>query len=295
MDSISSIRLEAQGSRLAVQYRENMPRAEKPNKGALRGRINKFSSRSRKRLLDMTASLDLQDAVSSFPIIFVTLTYGQKFPEAEDAKRHLDNFKKRLVRFAPECSGLWRLEFQKRGAPHFHFILFNLPFLPMDELARWWGEIIGLEFWDTSQDEPRPPFTRIEALKNPRKVFSYVSKYVAKMPDTPTNALETERSDCGFNNVPYFTAEDWTGRFWGILNRKCLPFAELFETESECDEVVERAFFQFRRLMAHKWDAANHFGKHKGATIYVWVGADSWLDAWIQCLFDAQDEYASRN
>lgn len=288
--SIPSISVEVQGSRIALRYKDNLKAKERRHGKSKRGAITAFSRKSRKRLLDLAASFDLAQVLAKRPVIFITLTYGQNWPDAKTAKKHLDNFKKRIARFAPEASGIWRLEFQKRGAPHFHFILFNMPYLPKDVLAEAWGEIVGREFWDTSGDLIKEPFTRIEALKTPRRAFYYLSKYVAKLPEEAV--LEDERSedDSGFNTVPYFTAEEWIGRFWGILNRDTLPFAELLETVSDCDETVERAFFQFRRLMAKKWKAAKHFGKHKGATIYAWDNAECWLDAWIQCLFDAQDE-----
>jgi hypothetical protein len=38
-------------------------------------------------------------------------------------KRHLEALKKRLMRRFPDIRGIWFLEFQRRGAPHFHLLI----------------------------------------------------------------------------------------------------------------------------------------------------------------------------
>lgn len=54
---------------------------------------------------------------------FITLTYAKDFPiHARTAKRDLATLIKRLRRQFPGCGGVWRLEYQERGAPHFHII-----------------------------------------------------------------------------------------------------------------------------------------------------------------------------
>ena len=310
-----SVQVQIQGSRVSLKHKSNfVKRPQEEKSTGKRAKITEFSKKARRNLLDMTASFDIAKALEISIIIFITLTYGQEYPSARQAKRHLDNFKKRIAYHYPNASAVWKLEFQKRGAPHFHFIVFNLPFIDKYDLARMWGEVIGegkKKYWDHKIPQmPRPPFTRIEALDNPKITFIYMSKYVAKEFSTEdadrailsdadpqgenSDAEMSEASEGGFNNVPNLTKNnfdtEWVGRFWGIMNRKMLPFAELFETESEMDAVVERAFFQFRRLMAKKYKSANHFGIYRGATVYTWGNSDAWIDAWFQCLLDAQQE-----
>lgn len=317
MSTSPSIRVQVQGSRISVKHNANYVYREQEEKPTgKRGKITEFSKKSRRSLLDMAASFDIVKALIKNMIVFITLTYGQEFPTARESKRHLDNFKKQLVYKYPQASAIWKLEFQIRGAPHFHFIVFNLPFIDKFELATMWGKIIGencYRYWDYSQvfdrGYPREPFTRIEAIDNPKKAFIYVAKYHAKEfsiedadsailsdadPQVEKTAGSEATEDSGFNNLPNLTKNnfdtEWIGRFWGIMNRKMLPFAELFETESEMDAVVERAFYQFRRLMAKKWKSANHFGTYRGATVYAWGNSEQWIDAWFQCLLDAQQE-----
>lgn len=262
------LKFEAQGHYVVVKWSETPSTKfnQKPVNGT-RGKIAEFSPRSRKRMLEMVARLDLAGQVSQRPIIFITLTYAAQFPSAEASKQHLRAFLERIRRFAPDASGVWRLEFQERGAPHYHFIFFNLPYLPKAELTSIWGDIIGIEWWDTSRGQPRPPMTRIEAIRNPRKAMAYVSKYVAK--NSP--------SDSGFNDVPYLHA----GRFWGVFNKENLPFAQLvaivLSAESASIDVI---LFQFKRLMAKKWSRANKFGRLKGASVFVDY-ASCWKDAFL--------------
>jgi hypothetical protein len=153
--------------------------AERPKRGV----INEFSRRSRKRLIELTASLELtryrprKGRGGCQYATFLTLTYPDKYPSAKTAKKHLQTFVKRMLRRKgfENASGLWRLEFQKRGAPHFHLILFNAPYWDKRDVQKQWGEVIGFD----------DPFTKIEAIRTERGVMSYVSKYVAKIPAPP--------------------------------------------------------------------------------------------------------------
>jgi hypothetical protein len=80
--------------------------------------IVKFSNRSRYRLLHMAKNCN-----ADFRSM-LTITYPKEFPrDGIQVKRDLDQFKKFLRKTYPNIMGLWFLEFQKRGAPHFHFLL----------------------------------------------------------------------------------------------------------------------------------------------------------------------------
>ena len=237
---------------------------------ATRGAVTAFSRKSRKRLLELCARLDLAQIVREMPVIFITLTYAAQFPSTEQSKQHLRAFLERIRRFAPDASGIWRIEYQERGAPHYHLILFNLPFLPKRELTAMWGEIVGLQYWDNSQALPRPPMTRIEAIRSPRKAMAYVSKYVAKS-DSDSG------SDSGFNDVPYLHA----GRWWGVFNREKLQFAEALAIVLTLPlESLQQVLFQYRRLMAKKYYRANRYGRLRGASLFV-DSSRCWHDAFL--------------
>src|SRR6185503_11803793 len=76
------------------------------------------------------------------PSLFVTLTYPKQFPSDPGSYRsHLASFFKRLKRAFPTFSAIWKLEFQKRGAPHYHVLIFGVPFLAKEWLSRCWYAI----------------------------------------------------------------------------------------------------------------------------------------------------------
>jgi hypothetical protein len=80
--------------------------------------IDGFSSKSRSRLRFA--------AVNAFPALVSQfgLTYHDQAPtDGRQSKRHLDNWLKSLRRLVPDCGYLWIMEFQSRGAAHFHVFL----------------------------------------------------------------------------------------------------------------------------------------------------------------------------
>lgn len=198
------VRISTQGSLLKVK----VPKTEHNNKGGgIRGEVSGFSPKSRKRLLELFATLDLKKGC-----VFITLTYPAHYPNAKRAKNDLRAFFERLRRLQPQCAAIWRLEFQERGAPHFHLLVFNLPFLPKEEIQRWWSEIIDYD----------RPFTRIELIRDSKKSIGYVAKYVAK----PTPEVNS-----GFNYETYLHA----GRTWGCFQKSKLPFGERTAITADLD------------------------------------------------------------
>lgn len=180
--------------------------------GGGRGDVSVFSSQSRMRLLRLLAQVS-PPAVNGFRhrVTFLTLT-ARLFYHPRKFKEFMRTFFKRLGRKSPRLAIIWRLEYQKRGAPHVHCIVYNAPFIDKKWIQEAWGEIIG---------QVRP-FTRIEAIRSYKHLMSYASKYAAKV------------EAGGFNTVTYLTAgvgtseygEQTAGRVWGVFNRVCLPFAE---------------------------------------------------------------------
>ena len=277
---IPHIEFETQGALVKLTMRNGLASVNRRKSGARRGRVTSFSAKSRKRLLELAARLDLAAASLGSPIIFITLTYGQEWPEFEQVSRNLRAFLERLRRFAPESSAIWRIEYQSRGAPHFHLICFKLPYLDKITLSAWWAEVIGCQYWDNSGSLPKHPFTRIEAIKSGRRAMSYLSKYVAKLPDAaaaPARFQEDAGGEGGFNYVPYLHV----GRWWGVFNSEKLPFAKLVKSSLMLAESgVKRVFFDMRRLMAARWWRANKGGRYKGASVFV-DSSDKWLDYWF--------------
>jgi hypothetical protein len=131
--------------------------------------------------------------------LFVTLTYPRQFPSDPGIyTRDLDTFSKRLRRTFPHSSALWKLEFQQRGAPHYHLLVMGVPFLARAWLSRAWFAVVN-----SGDDKHLRAGTQVQRCHSARKACAYAAKYVAKV------------SDC----VPVWH----TGRFWGAIGRRSLP------------------------------------------------------------------------
>ena len=133
------------------------------------------------------------------------------------------------LRRMPECqksSGVWRIELQERGAPHFHILFFDLPYIRKEKVQEMWAKIIVTE----------RPFARIEAVRNWNGIMNYCSKSLAKE-EAPIPA-----GDDGFIYLSYLHG---MGRVWGIFQRANLPFAPLKIIQFP---LLIRAFTKFRYL-----------------------------------------------
>jgi hypothetical protein len=101
---------------------------------AKRSKIIKFSDKSAKRLRHT-----IRNSEDTWKV-FITLTYPDDFPcDGKETKTHLNAFLQYLRR--KEIKYVWVLEFQARGAPHYHIIASD--FIPKEELANSWYQIVG--------------------------------------------------------------------------------------------------------------------------------------------------------
>ena len=137
-------RLDLSVSGSAVRIRDEVPRlAPNPWLGRpTRGRITSFSDASRSRMMLASNRLPVGS-----PHFLVTLTYPAEFPtELSVIKADRRTFMKRLQRAFPSVVVLWKLEFQRRGAPHYHLIVANsgASVAGMREwVRRAWYEVVG--------------------------------------------------------------------------------------------------------------------------------------------------------
>jgi hypothetical protein len=192
--------------------------------GGIRDRVRGFSRASRRNLLRRLASIN-RSAFKAFKgrMIFVTLTYPKHYPkDPELCKRHLKALRKRLQREFGTFAAFWRVGIQKRGAWHFHLLLFVGPsFGTVGEVRRFisssWYEVAG----KVSEGHLRAG-ARVEVVKRWKQVTSYVERYMAK-PEVFPEGLRT-------------------GRIWGVWNE------ELFPVRWETVEVSLRDAFRIRRI-----------------------------------------------
>lgn len=284
------INISSQGTLVKVKTEQDKPQ-KRPN--GKRGKVSVFSKASRKRLLQLFATLNAKK------YLFLTLTYGDLYPDTDTAKRHLKNFLKRIQYRYPRVCGVWRIEYQDRGAPHYHIVLMNVNFIDKKVIVKLWEEIIGREFSNNTFDksgERNLTFTRIEAIRKHKKVMSYISKYVAKTEksgnknqdtvvsehkqnfragqDAPALAFK-ERSDAnGFNYVTY----QHKGRFWGVFGFEFFPFAPKTEVDFNGDFGV---YDTFRKHVkgANRWMRVYRVAD--GLSFFCDCARD-WLKLWFK-------------
>lgn len=114
------------------------------NGGGERGGITYLSSKSRSRLAFVVAVTKAKFGS------LLTLTYGEPFPpDGRLCKTHLNRFLTYLRRTYPDVSYVWVVEFQKRGALHFHVLLsLNQVTRQMrKEVASLWARISSPSSW----------------------------------------------------------------------------------------------------------------------------------------------------
>jgi hypothetical protein len=212
--------------------------------GGIRDRVRGFSRTSRTNLLRRLASIN-RSAFNAFKgrIIFVTLTYPHEYPDdPELCKRHLKALRKRLQREFEPFAAFWRLGIQKRGALHFHLLLFVKPsFGPPDKLRRFisssWYEVTGR----VSEGHLRTG-TRVEAVRKWKEATSYVERYMAKPEEFPEGLQ--------------------TGRIWGIWNKELLP------VRWETVQVSLKDAFRIRRIY-RKLVKRKGSGSLRSITVFV--------------------------
>lgn len=217
--------------------------------GGVRGEITGFSDDSRRRLMYLIGGI-MRDA--SLPL-FITLTYPNSFPDARSSKRHLKMFQQRFKRAFPAHGSIWKLEPQKRGAPHYHILTWGLDlnqvqsFVPVA-----WFKIAG------GGDEKHLAWHMgllghgnkhcVQRVRSWRGVWTYASKYLGKT----------------------FEVEGWqgVGRFWGVVNRENIPFGELHQVEVTRGEAVQTIRYQ-RRFSKLK--------KRNNRSLTIFCDVDQWI------------------
>ena len=96
---------------------------------------------------------------------FLTLTFKENVTDLDQANYNFKKFRQRLeYREKVKLKYLNVVEFQKRGAVHYHTMLFNLPYIPRGKIEKAWDQ----------------GFIKINAIKGVDNLGAYVSKYLRK-------------------------------------------------------------------------------------------------------------------
>lgn len=224
--------------------------------GGRRGRITSWTARSRLRCWRAVASVEWE-AVG--PLVFVTLTYHVAPEDGRQAKGALRAFAERWRRRFGELRGVWKMEFQARGAVHFHLWLAR-PVEEIGSLRQWvaesWCAVSG---GDEAQLQAGTSVEEWEGSPA-RYMAAYVRKcakeYQHKVPE-------------GYRNV---------GRWWGMWGVK---------PEWKEVEVKEDVFWRARRVLAKIRRARGSWCVVRGRYSGMWVvcqgaGVGGRMWQWLQ-------------
>ena len=170
-----------------------------------RGKIASFSKAARWRMMQKVAKVR-NDALPTF----LTLTYPAEYAhDSATWKRDLDVFLKRMKRKFPLSGGMWKLEPQKRGAPHFHLFIWGVDRFVLQIWASVaWFEVVGS---DSRYHKERGAYVSSDRgqMHSWRQVKIYLTKYFTKLPDKEI-------------------VEGWEypGRWWGVFTPDNIPWGE---------------------------------------------------------------------
>lgn len=210
-----------------------------------RGNITELSFRARSRLYHV--ALETMIPLTSM----ITLTYPGQFPtDGESAKKDLKYFLNAYRRRFPDSNYLWILEFQKRGAPHYHILTDVYDILYRDRvwLATVWSDrMISRDMFDPVRHKQAlldAEFEKTFKVHFHRKVWEPIregdgaARYIAKY------ALKMEQKE-----VPEIYSN--VGRFWGASSEVLRPL--VVPTYLPCTEEGARSFLEECGLNPDSW------------------------------------------
>lgn len=173
---------------------------------------------------------------------FITLTYPRKYPrDGKTCKKHLNLFLTHLRKDYKGIKYFWFMEFQARGAPHFHVFLSCM--VPgKTYVSPLWYRVV-------SSGEPShlKSGTNVKKMRSCKDVARYATAYAKKL----TQKMTPRDFRC-------------VGRFWGCSNKLCSPIMELSDLSIR----------QVQELWSHYYHDINlpstlRLDKFNG---YVWDG-----------------------
>lgn len=240
------VRLTVSPGSIKISWKGSAPkRKEMPKRQA----ITSWSRKSRASMVRRLSTLDYSPLFDSdeFAPAVITLTYPKNWqvvaPHGAVAKGHLAALRKRYAReYDAPLRGVWKMEFQARGAVHFH--VFCAP--PAGRtfeawLSEAWADVVKAP--DPAEREAHMKAgTRVDwaegiRASDPRRVAVYFSKHGS-----------ANFGDKEYQNVP---PREWLeegkvlGRFWGY-------WLEAVEVETPVEK--HRAVFAARTL--RRWSRA---------------------------------------
>ena len=222
--------------------------------GSSRGCIVLCSSKSLKRCTNTFKN------ASHLFTTEITLTYPDDYPcDGTVSKKHLDRILKGLKRWGV-IDWAWVLEFQERGAPHYHLLIGG--WVDKDKLARAWFRIVG-----SGDEKHLQAGTRVSAIRSQAGAAVYAAGYAAK-----SKSIQ-KLVPAGYEHV---------GRFWGcsksvsIEAAKCEVVEMVFETDKELSAVYS-SLAKIREEEIKPWLEKQ---KAEGKKVHDWVDYGGGFSSW---------------
>lgn len=243
--------------------------SDRPRRYYKRGKVTEFTSRSRLRMMKLFSRIRYQDLSQPY---FLTLTYHHAYKRAQNThQKHRNVFLTALRREFPDSRYIWRLELQKRGAPHFHIMLWSTGhFNPMVQEKNQ-GRLRSI--WHNIAD----PSSRIheehgfhcQPVTNRDQCFNYIKKYCSKV-------------DIGMS-------EELEGRRWGASQKlPCEPYLDIelkYSTWQQVRTAISVHFANYKKLA---WLRDELRDGHNNIEVFLPVGNAFELLVW--CLQSVKND-----
>ena len=200
--------------------------------GGKRGPITGYSPSARRRLVREIDRLSAR--WEKLRPIFITLTLPGKDWEEINYKAAFKRWWIRLCQYVPGVWGFWVIEYQKRGAVHYHLALDREAVLQVSGslkafkpwVSQSWYESVG-----SGQEDHLSAGTNVRYF---RKLPVYLAKERGKrMPPYADNEA----------------APRHTGQFWGKIGRKAIEAHQIENVR----EVTEAEFRRFQQVRESYW------------------------------------------
>jgi hypothetical protein len=210
---------ERKEAEMSVFACDRCPANECPGHGGSQGEIMEWSARSRSRLSELVGSLDYSEWLQKDgALAMVTLTLPGEWlavaPDGKTFKKLLKRFEMRWRRNVGPWVNLWKLEFQRRGAPHWHALMRVPALVGRQTFEEWlsatWADVVNHP--DPSEREKHlKAGTGVDFsgkdFSDPRRIALYFLGHSAKTTDG--------------KEYQHIVPEEWQkpgkgpGRFWG--------------------------------------------------------------------------------
>jgi len=163
-----------------------------------------------------------------FTAKFLTLTFAENVQDILQAHYEFEKFIKRLNYYCfntkkAKLKYTCVVEFQKRGAIHYHVIIYNIPYIKANIISDIWGN----------------GFIKINKIDDIANVGAYVAEYLGNAEKGQGYDIKDDRlkgKKCYFSSRGLFQPEEITDKkivetVVSALPKECLTYSAVFENE----------------------------------------------------------------